>query len=104
RGTITVSAYRPDGAGWVAADLAPVQVGEQDRVAVADAATALLAQVPTRHRDPDQPTGVAFGYKTVWLAVRDAEPAAVADALALCDQRAVSWRDGVAASDRAGVF
>lgn len=38
---------------------------------------------------------VGFGYKQGWLAVRDGEPAAVADALALRDLGPVSWRSGV---------
>jgi len=38
---------------------------------------------------------VGFGGKQAWLAVRDADPAAVLDALGLRDLGEVPWRDGV---------
>jgi hypothetical protein len=42
---------------------------------------------------PDRP--VAFGYKQVWLAVRDAQPQVVADALGLLDTQASTWKEGI---------
>ena len=42
---------------------------------------------------PDRP--VAFGYKQVWLAVRDAEPQVVADTVGLIDTRASTWNEGI---------
>src|SRR5919202_5486918 len=38
---------------------------------------------------------VGFGFKQAWLAVRDAEPAAVLAALGLRDLGEVPWRDGI---------
>jgi hypothetical protein len=38
---------------------------------------------------------VGFGGKQAWLAIRDAEPAAVLDALGLRDLGQVSWREGI---------
>jgi hypothetical protein len=40
-------------------------------------------------------TMVGFGHKQGWLAVRDGDPAALADALKLRDLGTVSWRDGI---------
>jgi hypothetical protein len=42
---------------------------------------------------PDRP--VAFGYKQVWLAVRDAEPQVVADIVGVIDRRASTWKEGI---------
>ena len=38
---------------------------------------------------------VGFGYKQAWLAVRDAQPAAVAETLGLRDLGEVTWRAGI---------
>ena len=40
-------------------------------------------------------TMVGFGGKQAWLAVRDGQPAAVLDALALRDLGEAPWRDGI---------
>ena len=42
---------------------------------------------------PDRP--VAFGYKQVWLAIRDAKPQVVADTLGLLHTRASTWKEGI---------
>jgi hypothetical protein len=49
----------------------------------------LMPSEPT----PDCP--VAFGYKQIWLAVRDAEPQLVADTIGLIDTRASTWKEGI---------
>jgi hypothetical protein len=46
----------------------------------------------------------SFGYKTGWFAVRDSQPAEVAEALGLLDQQAVGWCAGVESAYDAGVF
>lgn len=43
--------------------------------------------------EPDRP--VAFGYKQVWLAVRDREPREVAEALGLRKLRVANWKEGI---------
>jgi hypothetical protein len=50
------------------------------------------------------PVGATFGYKTAWLAVRDAEPDAVVEALALENTEPVEWEDGVERAHARGVF
>ncbi|MGW7611353.1 hypothetical protein ACWGKW_29655 [Streptomyces sp. NPDC054766] len=47
---------------------------------------------------------MSFGYKTSWLAVRDAAPEEVADALGLQNRRIMDWIDGTNAAYRQGVF
>ncbi|MFJ4845961.1 hypothetical protein [Streptomyces sp. NPDC088733] len=47
---------------------------------------------------------MGIGYKTSWLAVRDAGPEEVADALGLRHRRAMGWQDGTEAAYRQGVF
>ncbi|MFF3563046.1 hypothetical protein ACFYXS_23675 [Streptomyces sp. NPDC002574] len=47
---------------------------------------------------------MGIGYKTSWLAVRDAAPGEVADALGLRHRRTTDWQDGTAAAYRQGVF
>jgi hypothetical protein len=42
---------------------------------------------------PDHP--VAFGYKQIWLAVKDVQPQVVADALGLSDTAASNWKHGI---------
>jgi hypothetical protein len=42
---------------------------------------------------PDRPC--AFGYRMAWLAIRDAEPAAVVQALALQSCQAANWNSGI---------
>jgi hypothetical protein len=47
---------------------------------------------------------MGIGYKTAWLATRDAPPQQVADALGLGEQRAMDWTTGTEAAYRRGVF
>lgn len=47
---------------------------------------------------------MGIGYKTAWLAVRDASPEAVADALSLRHRQAMNWTRGTDAAYRQGVF
>jgi hypothetical protein len=42
---------------------------------------------------PDRP--VAFGYKQVWLAIRDTKPPVVAETLGLLHTRASTWKEGI---------
>ncbi|MFE4425455.1 hypothetical protein, partial [Streptomyces sp. NPDC056817] len=47
---------------------------------------------------------MGIGYKTSWLAVQDAAPEVVADALGLRHRRIVDWEGGTSAAYRQGVF
>ncbi|MFI9802616.1 hypothetical protein [Streptomyces sp. NPDC052302] len=47
---------------------------------------------------------MSFGYKTSWLAVRDAGPEEVADALGLRHRRSMDWTSGTEPAYRQGVF
>jgi hypothetical protein len=47
---------------------------------------------------------MGIGYKTSWLAVQDATPEEVADALGLQHRRTVDWTEGTGAAYRQGVF
>jgi hypothetical protein len=47
---------------------------------------------------------MGIGYKTAWLAVRDATPEAVADALDLRHRQTMDWTGGTDAAYRQGVF
>ncbi|MFJ5779012.1 hypothetical protein [Streptomyces sp. NPDC093094] len=47
---------------------------------------------------------MSFGYKTSWLAVRDAGPEEVADALGLRHRRSTDWASGTELAYRQGVF
>ncbi|MFJ3670312.1 hypothetical protein ACIPSE_28045 [Streptomyces sp. NPDC090106] len=47
---------------------------------------------------------MSFGFKTSWLAVRDAGPQEVADALGLRHQRPLDWKTGTELAYRHGVF
>ncbi|MEU6068599.1 hypothetical protein ABZ864_30110 [Streptomyces sp. NPDC047082] len=47
---------------------------------------------------------MGIGYKTSWLAVQDAAPEEVADALGLRHRRIVDWASGTSAAYRQGVF
>ncbi|MGW0081153.1 hypothetical protein [Streptomyces sp. NPDC003393] len=47
---------------------------------------------------------MGIGYKTSWLAVQDAVPEEVADALGLRHRRIVDWTGGTSAAYRQGVF
>jgi len=42
---------------------------------------------------PERP--VPFGYKQIWLAVRDSEPQIVADTMGLSGTRASTWKEGI---------
>src|SRR5262249_10172593 len=42
---------------------------------------------------PDRP--VAFGYKQIWLAIREVEPQAAADTIGLRDTRPSTWKAGI---------
>jgi hypothetical protein len=82
----------------------PIVTAPHDIEGAAAAAVAKLVELPTRHRAPGQITGVRFGFKTTWLAVRDATPEAVVTALGLTDVRAMSWDQGIESSYQDGVF
>ncbi|MFC1431010.1 hypothetical protein ACEZDB_10140 [Streptacidiphilus sp. N1-3] len=47
---------------------------------------------------------MGIGYKTAWVAVRDAAPEVVADALGLRHREEMGWTDGTEAAYRQGVF
>ncbi|WP_326570382.1 hypothetical protein OIE69_03185 [Actinacidiphila glaucinigra] len=47
---------------------------------------------------------MGIGYKTSWLAVRDAAPEEVADALGLRHRQVMDWEGGTDAAYRQGVF
>ncbi|MFD3453685.1 hypothetical protein ACFWVC_16070 [Streptomyces sp. NPDC058691] len=47
---------------------------------------------------------MGIGYKTSWLAVRDAGPEEVADALGLRHRRSMDWQGGTEVAYRNGVF
>ena len=50
------------------------------------------------------PVGATFGYKAAWLAVREAEPDSVVEALALERTEPIEWEDGVERAYSGGVF
>jgi hypothetical protein len=102
---IALYGWKPAGGGWEPFDAEQVTVPADDPTALACEARSLLARIPsTRRTPPGERTGVPFGYKTAWLAVRSADTAAVCRALELTDVTEISWEAGIQASDRGLVF
>ncbi|MFC7245633.1 hypothetical protein ACFQO7_24430 [Catellatospora aurea] len=75
-----------------------------DMAAACGVALKMIRRLPTQHLPPDTPTGVSFGYKCCWLAVRSSDSAEVADAVRLADERTVDWGAGVHAAYAGEVF
>lgn len=59
--------------------------------------------LPRWHRDSGVPRG-GFGFKTAWIAVRDRDPAQVAEALELTQARPMDWVTGTDLAYKRGVY
>jgi hypothetical protein len=103
---IGLAGWEPDkGASWKPYEHEDISVAAADAATLGRAARALLARIPAKRPQPiPARTGVSFGYKTGWLAVRTADPKAVAAALGLVDVTEVGWEEGVALSYEQMVF
>jgi hypothetical protein len=102
---IDLRGWKPAKGGWDPFDAEQMSVPSTDPAALGRAARNVLARIPvTRRTQHGERTGVAFGYKTAWLAARTDDTAAVARALQLTQVTELSWEEGIEASDHDVVF
>ncbi len=103
---IGLEGWDPDkGHSWKTYDHEDITVSVDDPAALGRAARELIARIPgERSKATAGHTGVSFGYKTAWLAVRTDDTAAVSAALGRRDVANVSWEDGIEASYDETVF
>ena len=102
---IDLHGWKPAKGGWDPLDAEQMSVPSTDPAALGRAARNVLARIPvTRRTQHGERTGVAFGYKTAWLAARTDDTAAVARALQLTQVTELSWEEGIEASDHDVVF
>jgi hypothetical protein len=102
---IDLHGWKPAKGGWDPFDAEQMSVPSTDPAALGRAARNVLARIPvTRRTQHGERTGVAFGYKTAWLAARTDDTAAVARALQLTQVTELSWEEGIEASDHDVVF
>ena len=87
----------------LAADVGGEELGAAVRRALGDAVP--YGEVPAPAHGADTPSAaVGFGRKTAWLAIRDAPPAEVADALSATAVRRETWKRGLDALTGPAVF
>jgi hypothetical protein len=101
-GAIIVQPRRPSGGGWAYEGTGEMTIEDGDGIRVARAVRELVEDVPATRGTA--PTGVGFGYKTAWLAVRGSSAEGVADAIGLTAGAEVPWREGVDGSRHDEVF
>lgn len=104
RGAIRIEAWKRVGRGSEPAGTPEETIEDADMDAVARTALAQLRSIRTRHRRPGTETGVSWGYKTAWLAVRTEQSEDVVEALGLTGRRELTWKTGVGKSYDDGIF